>query len=284
MENRADGALFCCRDTDEIMIRLIAIDLDGTLFNSAQQISAASRAALNLALEHGKQIIFASGRGSNGVNLALELLEMDLPFISSAGAGIFSGKKGDVISARTFHARAELNKIIAYARQTGAGLVADLPDGMSWFGPDKLLENLDAFTAASMQNSVRSYQPEQDFDRPILKMSLTGSLDMLNNAADIFSQCPSLLAVYAGLNYVDLTAHGVDKGSALKIYADQAGISPDEIAAIGDQPIDLPMLAYVRLPIAMQNASEDVLQAARWIAPTNDEDGVAWALARILED
>ena len=264
------------------MIRLIAIDLDGTLLNSEQHISAASRAAIQRALDSGKQIVLASGRGSNGVNLALELLGIDLPFISSAGAGIFSGKNGNIISARSFHAREELDKVIAYARQNNAGLVADLPDGMAWFGPDHLLESLDAFTAASMQQSLRSLEPERDFDRPILKMSLTGSLEMLNNAADIFSQCPSLHAVYAGLNYVDLTAHGVDKGSAMKIFADHAGFSAHEIAAIGDQPIDLPMLAYVGLPIAMQNASEDVLLAARWIAPTNDEDGVAWALARIL--
>jgi Cof subfamily protein (haloacid dehalogenase superfamily) len=264
------------------MIRLIAIDLDGTLFNSQQQISTASRAALQLALAAGKQLILASGRGSIGMNMTLELLGMDLPYISSAGAAVFSGKNGRIISARTFHAKAELGTVIAFARQTNAGLVADLPDGTLWYGPDMLIESLDAFTAASMKESVRTFEPERDFDRPILKMSLAGGMDLLNSAAGVLAKCTSLHSVYAGLHYVDLTAHGVDKGSALKIFADQAGIIPEEIAAIGDQPIDLPMLEYAGLPIAMQNAPEVVKQAARWVVPTNDDDGVVWALTRIL--
>ncbi len=263
-------------------IRLIAIDLDGTLFTSQQQVSPASRAALRQALDAGIQIVLASGRGISGVERTLDLLEMDLPYISSAGAAIFPGKQGQVISARTFHVRAELDLVIDFARQTGAGLVADLPRGMLWYGPDDLLDRLDAFTAASMRNSLRTVDPVKDFDQPIFKMSLAGGPGLLNDAAEVLAKCPSLHSIYAGIQYVDITARGVDKGSALRIFAGQAGMAPAEIAAIGDQPIDLPMFEYAGLAIAMGNAPAAVQQAANWVAPSNDEDGLAWSLTRIL--
>jgi Cof subfamily protein (haloacid dehalogenase superfamily) len=265
-------------------LRLIAIDLDGTLLNSQQEVTSASRTALQRIVAAGIQVILVTGRGLRGVETVLDMLEMDLPYICSAGSLIRSGRNGEVISVCPFHAPQELNKVIAYIHRNDAGLVADLPDGkMCWYGPDWLMDELDPLTAESVRDSIRTFTPEQDFDRPILKMSIAGKMDFLNAIeVEVLNDIQSLQHVYAGLHFMDLTARGVDKGSALKIYADRLGISHPEIAAIGDQPIDLPMLAYSGLPIAMQNAPESVKQSALWVAPTNDEDGVSWALLRIL--
>jgi hypothetical protein len=86
------------------------------------------------------------------------------------------------------------------------------------------------------------------------------------------------------MRYMDLTRHDVNKGSALGLLSGLYKISPKEVAAIGDQPIDLSMLQFAGLPVAMANAPEELKQASRWIAPSNDEDGVAWTLEKILKE
>jgi Cof subfamily protein (haloacid dehalogenase superfamily) len=267
-------------------IRLIAIDLDGTLLNSQQKVTQASRTALQRGAQAGITTVLVTGRDSLGVEIVLDMLGMDLPYICCAGSLIRSGKYGDVISARPFHNSQELNKVIAYVRRNNAGLVADLPNGrMCWYGPDGLIEKLDPLTAETARDSVRTFSPEQDFDRPILKMSITGEMDFLNAiASDVLSGMESIHHVYAGLHYMDLTAQGVDKGSALKLFAQYANISSAETAAIGDQPIDLPMFSFSGLSIVMGNAPETIKKVADWTTPSNDEDGVAHALMKILED
>ena len=75
----------------------------------------------------------------------------------------------------------------------------------------------------------------------------------------------------------------VDKGSGLAIYAEKMGYALDEIAAIGDQMIDIPMLRLSRLSAAMGNARAEVRAAADLVAPSNDEDGVAWFIEQILQ-
>lgn len=86
-----------------------------------------------------------------------------------------------------------------------------------------------------------------------------------------------------GHPYIDLTAEGVNKGTALQTLAGSLNLRPEEVAAIGDQAIDLTMLQVADLPIAMSNAVPELRQAAKWIAPSNDEDGVAWAIEEILK-
>ncbi len=267
------------------MIKLIAIDLDGTLFNPDQQITPHAQAAIQQAHAAGVRTMIVTGRGRRGAEHALDLLGLDLPYICSAGALLRPGKQGKAIAARTFHHMDELSNVIAFTRANNAGLIAETPTQDYWFGPDSLGEQLDPLTASSASTTQRSFAPEQDFDQPLLKVTFIGEPELLDKVHTLaHERCPSLRPVYSGMRYVDLTRRGVDKGSALALMTDYLDLRPDEIAAIGDQPIDVPMLEYAGLGIAMGNASPTVQQAAQWVAPGNDQDGVAWALERILDE
>ena len=267
------------------MIRLVAIDLDGTLFNSQQQISTKSKNAVMRVIDSGIQIVIVTGRGKSGVEMAIDMLGLDMPYICSAGSLVRSGIKGYVISARTFLIHDELIRIIEFTQNNGAGLIADSLDESMWFGPDTLSHNLDPMTAAYTWKSRRTHHPEVDFHQPLLKITLVADPKILYLAENqLCSQCPSLHHIYAGMRYMDLTSKDVNKGTALEILAKHLDIQPGEIAAIGDQPIDLPMLTYAGLPVAMDNSPEILKSSAKWIAPSNDDDGVAWALDNILSD
>lgn len=265
------------------MIKLLAIDLDGTLFNSQQQISETNKDAIKLALDRGIQTAIVTGRGRAGAMTAIDMLGIKMPVICSAGSLICKDRGSEIISARTFQIQDELTRIVDFARKYDTGLIADSLDGNWWFGPDELGEDLDPLTAAYACESRRTLSPEIDFLRPMLKITLVADPDILRQAEDeLCRQCPSLHHVYAGMRYIDLTRIDVNKGSALEILANHLGVDTNETAAIGDQPIDLSMLNYSGLAIAMENAPDALKQIADWVTPSNYEDGVAWALERIM--
>ena len=110
------------------MIKLTAIDLDGTLYNSDHQITPRGREAIHAAQKAGLNPVIVTGRGRRGAEMALENLQLDLPFICSAGSLICAGKSLDevrVLSARTFHVPNELNHLIEFSRKNNIGLIAD---------------------------------------------------------------------------------------------------------------------------------------------------------------
>lgn len=265
------------------MIKLIAIDLDGTLFNSHQQITEKNQRAIKLARGNGIKTAIVTGRGRAGAEAALDMLGMEMPVICSAGSLIYSNHGTELISARTFQINDELSRIVSFSRKHRAGLIADSLDGSWWFGPNAIGENLDPLTAAYALQSRRTFEPEKDFLQPMLKITLVADPEILHLAEEeLCKGCPSLHHVYAGMRYIDLTRYDVNKGSALAILAEHLNISADETAAIGDQPIDISMLEYAKLSIAMANAPEGLKRIAFWVAPSNDEDGVAWAIEKMI--
>jgi hydroxymethylpyrimidine pyrophosphatase-like HAD family hydrolase len=75
-------------------------------------------------------------------------------------------------------------------------------------------------------------------------------------------------------------ALGADKGTALALVLDRLGVEPEGAMAIGDNRNDLPMLAYVGCSVAMSNAPDEVKERVKVVAPSNDQEGVAWVLTR----
>ena len=254
------------------MIKMLAIDLDGTLYNSSRQVTPAVLAAVLRAAQNGLQPVIVTGRSRQGAEMALEMLGMDLPYICSAGALLRSGRDGETIHTWSFHQHPEVLKIIGFTRRhLNSGLIAEPLESLPyWFGPDSMQAIMDPMTAAESHRSIRTFQPEVDFDRPMLKITITADPPTLLEAEKfVRAECPSIHQVFSGIQYIDLTADGVNKGSALGSLAKYSGLQASEIAAIGDQGIDLRMLQFAGLPIAMQNAVPALKEAARWMAPSN---------------
>ncbi len=268
------------------MIKLIAIDLDGTLYNSQHQVTERGREAVHHAKAAGIQPVIVTGRGRRGAEKALEWLGMELPYICAAGALVRPGREGHPWHSWPFYAHDEISHLIRFCRANPkTGLIGETPEGTSlWFGPESMSEVMDPVTLQETFHSQRASQPERDFNRPLLKVTLAAEPELLCQAENVIREhCSSLHYTYAGVQYIDLTAKGVHKGTALAALAEQLHLYRDEIAAIGDQSIDLKMLQYAGLPVAMQNAVPALKDIAHWIAPSNDEDGVAWTINEILK-
>jgi Cof subfamily protein (haloacid dehalogenase superfamily) len=265
-------------------IRLMAVDLDGTLFNSEHRVSEITETVLKQTLQSGIQIILATGRSRTYVNDLLHSLGVDLPYICSGGSILISGRDGETHYVRTLQLNGYMKSFIPWAETNQIALIAEYPDGrIRWHATEDFLEQLSPGLRAELSYDDRTLNPYLDYKEPVLKFSLMQMGSTVYSAADLEKMFPDLQFVYSGYNCMDLTAIGVDKGSALAFFADQHGYKPEEIAAIGDQTNDLGMLRYAGLAFAMGNAAEVVKAEADWIAPLNDENGAAWAMQQIIQ-
>ena len=91
-----------------------------------------------------------------------------------------------------------------------------------------------------------------------------------------------LVALASTPTHLEITRADVDKADALRRLCARRGLRPDQVAAIGDGRNDVGMLAFAGIAVAPANAHPEVLAAADLITASNDEDGVAQALARIV--
>ncbi|MDQ6601158.1 MAG: HAD hydrolase family protein, partial [Chloroflexota bacterium] len=88
---------------------------------------------------------------------------------------------------------------------------------------------------------------------------------------------------HSGAPFVEISAAGITKASALAGLCDRLGIAPSQVIAFGDMPNDLPMLAWAGRSVAVANAHPDVLAVVDEVTTANEEDGVAVVLERLIE-
>ena len=265
----------------KVMIKLIAIDLDDTLLRTDLTISHKNRAALRAAEEKGVRLVLASGRSLPSMkNYSHQLGLHDKPgyLISDNGSTISSTSPFQVLVSHT------LNK----------ALLDELFDAFAELGlPVQVYQ--DKTILVTFENQITLVDVKlSGYERhvvPDLKHSLTfqpaklvipGDPEFLKAALvrirkDFGTQVNSFISKPYFLEVLPLAA---DKGTALAFVAQQAGISPEHIMAIGDAANDLGMIKFAGWGVAMANAIPDVKAVARIISQADHEDD---GVAEILE-
>ena len=278
-------------------IRLIALDLDGTLLNSQSEISAANREALQKTAELGVETVIVTGRRFHSARPVVAPLPCALTLISSNGAriGNLEGEAchRDFLPVRL--AREALKTAASFRRF--AVLMHDLPgrgqvtmqqggslEGpLSWYrrnSPDALLEVPDLEAALGLNNP----DPIQVmFGGPPVEIEPVGCVLA---TSPIASSVQLTWTQYPLRNTVllDVMNRNCTKGAALRLWAARRGITRAEVMAIGDNLNDREMLKFAGLPVVMANAEPGVCCDGWARTLSNDEDGVAAALHRYVID
>jgi Cof subfamily protein (haloacid dehalogenase superfamily) len=273
-------------------IRLVAIDLDGTLLNSNATISPANRQALAEVAHRGIQVVIVTGRRYQSAQLILRQSPCPMTLISSNGAMIVSGT-GETLH-RDFLPRKVALQILQAAREyrpyavvifeiPGRGQVVmqhgASPEGpFGWYqthSPELLLqvpELEETFTTDPIQvmfggppEQVGPIEPLllERFPRPGFHLTWTKYLAR-------------------NLSLLDVMNRGCTKGRTLAAWASQLGIPPSDVMAIGDNFNDLEMLRFAGWPVLMANCSAG-LEAQGWpMTLSNEQDGVAAAIEKYI--
>lgn len=264
------------------MIKLIALDLDGTLLDPRGRITEKTKQAIAKARESGVRVVLSTGRcGQEAAAFAREA-GCDSLAVCLGGAALLDGAQVHQLqrwdmpwdSGRKALALC-LNKGIELMIFAGEQIVLDPFSKQSQLVgyPYPVYHN-----AAVVAEDPMAYLDEHQL--PVTKIH--GDLNPAAYPLKEFAQLPGLEVTASNDHDFELVAAGVNKGNTLKLLAQRYGITLEECAAVGDSDNDLGMLRVVGLPIAMGNAAPQVKAVCRYESLSNAEDGVAAAIEYVL--
>jgi Cof subfamily protein (haloacid dehalogenase superfamily) len=277
----------------KVPVRLIAIDLDGTLLNSKVELPPANLDALRRAHQAGIEIVLGTGRRHDFAMPFAQSLGYDLWLFSSNGA-VTRSTLGE-----TFH-RDLLPKLTAIKLAQAMRkyrnymvLTFDRP-GMGAI----VCENHDRLYGV-IQRWMEKNAPFIEYVSPIeaalsedpIQAMFCGPVELMGRAQEDLAACgfsqefTALRTQYEfrDLCIVDILNAGCSKGHALERWANFRGIDRSEVMAIGDNYNDIEMLKFAGYPVIMGNATDALKQNGWTVTLHHDEHGVAAAIDQVLE-
>jgi Cof subfamily protein (haloacid dehalogenase superfamily) len=277
-------------------IRLLALDIDGTLTDHNFQVPARNIAALRAAHEAGIEIMLATGRRHDYALPIAQELGFPIWLISSNGALIRSST-GETFFTDRLPARTAAELIQYMDEFRGhAVLTFDRPANVA--GNDSLvLESADELnrTVSRWLEVNRPYikfvSPLEDAltEDPLQAMycgrvAAMEGLQQRLSQADFLDKITVLRTQYdhRDLCILDILNRECSKGHALRRWAEQRGIPREQVMAIGDNHNDLEMLEFAGVAVVMGNASHELKQNGWIVTGSNEESGVAQAVEEIL--
>ncbi|MFD1430850.1 Cof-type HAD-IIB family hydrolase [Lacticaseibacillus mingshuiensis] len=266
-------------------IKLIAFDIDDTLLSSAKVILPSTIAAVHECLARGLKIVLCTGRPLAGV----------APFLAELGVTgddqyvvTYNGAVTETVSGRLIISH--LIDRAGYAAMTDFAAAHRLPFNVvdpqsAIITADHDLDPMIVVQAYENRAGVLIREPgEMPADFAIAKGVFVGTeaqLDAAENAVRVaFS--PRFSVIRAGRQFLEVMALGIDKGKALLALGEQLGILPEEMMAFGDEENDLAMFDAVGTAVAMGNGTDVAKAHADVVTASNDEDGIAKALASLV--
>ncbi|HLX84504.1 MAG TPA: Cof-type HAD-IIB family hydrolase [Terriglobales bacterium] len=271
-------------------LRLIAIDIDGTLLNPEFRISETDLTTLRRAHAQGIEVILATGRRHAFALPIAQQLGFDLWLISSNGAITRS------LSGETFHRdmlpAPTCRELVTVMQEFRGQTVLTFDSGTAGTIVLERLDELEGSIKHWLQKNmqyIRFVVPIEDalttdpvqamFCGPVAEMQRV--LRMLESSG---LPVTVLRTEYPGrdLSIIDVLNTGCSKGHALKRWANHRGITPEQVMAVGDNYNDIEMLAFAGHPFIMGNASEELRTYGWKLTRSNAESGVSAAVEHVL--
>ena len=277
-------------------LRLIAIDIDGTLLNPEFKISATDIATLQRAHAQGIEVILVTGRRHTFALPIAQQLGFDLWLISSNGAVTRS------LAGETFHrdllpeatCRELVHVMQEFRGQTV--LTFDSNDRSGDGSGTIVIERLDQLEASIRRwleknmEYIRFVVPiENALTADPVQAMFCGTVGQMQRALQILGSCGLPITVlrteYPGrdLSIIDVLNAGCSKGYALQRWANHRQITSTQVMAIGDNYNDIEMLAFAGHPFVMANASKELHNRGWKVTHSNAESGVSAAIEHLLD-
>lgn len=266
------------------MKKALVLDIDGTLTNSKKEITPATKKAIQNLMEQGHQVILASGRPTPGMRKYERALEMDRYggyLISFNGAKIVDCSTGEIICQKTLPLEL-VPQLYRFARENGCGLVTHREhDAISAFPPDEYVTMETSFNDLPVR-TVEDFSAFVDFD--INKCLMTAPPDVAQDLEEkLREQCGAQASIYRSEPYfIEIMPKGVDKGTSLGQFLPVIGVDRQNTVCCGDGFNDISMIRYAGVGVAMGNAQQVVKDAADYVAPANDEDGLVQVIEKFF--
>ncbi|MBT2606559.1 HAD family phosphatase [Bacillus sp. ISL-53] len=235
-------------------IKLVALDMDGTLLNKAGEISEENRRAIKEAENQGVFVVLSTGRSFATCSDFAKSMELQSYLITVNGSEIYDNQ-GKLV---------ERNIVDSESIQ------------WMWELSQKYGTH---FWAISCDNIYRAEMPEKIHDSQWLKFGFDTNDERIRQIImdELVSKGTFEISNSSPTN-IEVNAMGVNKAKAIKLVCSLLDITMENVMAVGDSLNDLAMISEAKVGVAMGNAQEIVKEKADWITATNEEDGVAKAI------
>lgn len=264
---------------NENKIKLLAVDVDGTILTTGRKVSDANVEAVAKAIGAGIEVALVSGRPPFGMSYTTQRLNLRGYQIAYNGALLLDARTGEVLFHRILPLHTAIEAVLL-ARQHD--LYLSYYTGPHWYVERECeemhLERLGLQTdPVILPDLLGAHLPAPE---KVLAISLDNpeGLARFHEAASV--KLEGVNVHYSSPYSVEIVEIGASKGMALAMLTDRLGLHRDQVMAIGDSYNDISMLEFAGLSVAVGNAPPEVQAAAGFVAAPCEDDGVAEAIER----
>lgn len=260
---------------------IVFLDIDGTLLDSAHRISPNTKQLLNRLEKRGIPIVLCSARYPDGVEFVARQAELHSPIVCYGGALILD-KDRSILSDTGI----EIQTAVRFKRfvdEHFPELLISTYLYNVWLVDDDthpdIRREADVIQCRPLAGNLETASQAMDHVHKLLCMGVPAQVDRLQKeAAPLF---PEVELLNSGATYLEILPRGVSKRTAMETLQTRYHLNRESAVACGDHFVDLEMLRYAGLGIAMDNAPEEVKAAADRVTASNDEEGVYIALKNL---
>ncbi len=261
--------------------KILFLDIDGTLLNSGGQITPATRRAIATLQKNEVPVVLASGRPHGGMLHLADTLALSAhrSYIISFNGGKIVDLHRNVVLHEQCMPQAQAAQVFALAKQLGLAVMTYNEEGIVTEFPDN------PYVRHEQKITQLPFVPfdgnPQTLQFPMHKCLVVGETERLIAAEQVFRDTlgTQITVCRSSPVFLEVTPRGVDKAAGISILLQTLGIDAADAVACGDGFNDVPMLCLAGLGVALANAPQGVKDAAKLVVRSNDEDGVAQAIA-----
>ncbi|MFJ7638045.1 Cof-type HAD-IIB family hydrolase [Peribacillus sp. NPDC097264] len=241
---------------DNIDIRLVALDMDGTLLNEKGEISEENRRTIKEAEQRGVHVILSTGRSFATCNDFAKSMELQSYLITVNGSEIYNND-GELVERHIVDS-----------------------EYVQWMW-ELSQKHGTHFWATSCDRVYRAEMPEKINESQWLKFGFDTKDDAIRQLImEELRTKENLEISNSSPTNIEVNAHGVNKAKAIERVCSMLDLTMDQVMAVGDSLNDLAMIREAKIGVAMGNAQQIVKEESDWVTSTNQEDGVAKAIRK----
>jgi Cof subfamily protein (haloacid dehalogenase superfamily) len=270
--------------------KLVATDLDGTLLNSAGEVSPRTRAALEACWNAGIPVVGVTGRGPRLLDSVRVALDGRGIAVLAQGGFVVDLERDEVLRTVGLP-RDEAAAVIARIEEVAGDLIVAVEDAAEQSevsGPLRVQHGFDwPYPEPAYLLPRHEVLPEGPVLKAFLRSSTLGQDELLALAKQVTDPAQAEVT-HAGLGFIEVLPPGITKASGLAIALDRYGVGFGDVLVFGDMPNDLPMVTAVTeaggRAVAVANAHPAVQAATSGMTSGHDADGVARYLEALFLD
>lgn len=275
-------------------IKLVALDLDGTLFDNSSHISERNLTAIRSITDKGIHVVISTGRPFEGIPFD-QIKGTGINYaITANGSGIYEISTGKCLYENAMDEEL-VTPILNFLLTRDIHMDAFI--GGKGYTPVQCVETAQKLTVpSSIKNYIITTRTRLDNilqfihenQLKVQKMTLNfypaadGTLIDRETVRKFLVSNPSITTVCSGYNNLEFTRADANKGVGLRKLAEILGVNPDATMAIGDTENDLAIIEAAGIGVAMGNATDAVKARADYVTTTNTKDGVAAAIEHFI--